>query len=87
VARLGERYRTGFATLAEALGSWATEGLVDLLAPIDGVSTAVVSTLIGLEMSCRLDPDAADHGAAVAALTALVGALVATIAVAPAPVG
>jgi hypothetical protein len=87
VARLGERYRAELATLAEALDSWATEGLIELLAPIDRVSTAVVSTLIGLEMCCRLDPDAVDDGAVVAALRALAGALVEAIAVTPAGVG
>jgi hypothetical protein len=82
-ARLGERYRAEFATLAEALDAWATEGLIDLPAPADGVATVVVGTLIGLEMSCRLDPTAVDEDAVVAALRALVGAL----AVTPTPVG
>jgi hypothetical protein len=82
-ARLGERYRAEFATLAAALDAWATEGLIDLPGPADGVATVVVSMLIGLEMSCRLDPDAVDEAAVVAALRALVGAAV----VAPAVVG
>jgi AcrR family transcriptional regulator len=82
-ARLGERYRAEFATLAAALGAWATEGLIDLPAAADGVAAVVVSTLIGVEMSCRLDPDAVDDAAVVAALRALVGA----VAVTPAPVG
>jgi len=82
-ARLGERYRVEFATLAAALDAWATDGLIDLPAPADGVATVVVSMLIGLEMSCRLDPDAVDEAAVVAALRALVGAA----AVAPAVVG
>jgi len=73
-ARLGERYRAEFATLAAALDAWATEGLIVLPAPADGVATVVVSMLIGLEMSCRLDPDAVDETAVVAALRALVGA-------------
>ena len=73
-ARLGERYRAEFATLAAALDAWATEGLIDLPAPADGVAAVVVSMLIGLEMSCRLDPDAVDEAAVVAALGALVGA-------------
>jgi AcrR family transcriptional regulator len=82
-ARLGERYRAEFATLAAALDAWATEDLIDLPGPADGVATVVVSMLIGLEMSCRLDPDAVDEAAVVAALRALVGAAV----VAPAVVG
>jgi len=82
-ARLGERYRAEFATLAAALDAWATEGLIDLPAPADGVAAVVVSMLIGLEMSCRLDPDAVDEAAVVGALRALVGAA----AVAPAVVG
>lgn len=73
-ARLGERYRVDFATLAAALDAWATEGLIDLPAPADGVAAVVVSMLIGLEMACRLDPDAVDDDAVVAALRALVGA-------------
>jgi AcrR family transcriptional regulator len=80
-ARLGERYRTEFATLAAALDAWAAEGLVDLPAPSRGLAGVVVSTLIGLEMSYRLDPDAVDEAAVVAALRALVGA----VAVSPAP--
>jgi AcrR family transcriptional regulator len=82
-ARLGERYRAEFATLAAALDAWATEDLIDLPGPADGVATVVVSMLIGLEMSCRLDPDPVDEAAVVAALRALVGAAV----VAPAVVG
>jgi AcrR family transcriptional regulator len=80
-ARLGERYRTEFATLAAALDGWAAEGLVDLPAPSRGLAAVVVSTLIGLEMSYRLDPDAVDDEAVVAALRALIGA----VAVTPAP--
>jgi AcrR family transcriptional regulator len=82
-ARLGERYRAEFATLAAALDAWAAEGLIELPAPSAGVAAVVVSTLIGLEMSCRLDPGAVEEGAVVAALRALVGAVVPT----PTPVG
>ncbi|HEY7069773.1 MAG TPA: TetR/AcrR family transcriptional regulator [Acidimicrobiales bacterium] len=73
-SRLGERYRTEFATLAAALDAWSAEGLIDLPAPSAGVAAVVVSTLIGLEMTYRLDPGAVDDATVVAALRALVGA-------------
>jgi len=82
-SRLGERYRTEFATLAAALDAWAAEGLIDLPSPSAGVAAVVVSTLIGLEMTYRLDPGAVDGSTVVAALRALVGA----VAITPAPVG
>jgi AcrR family transcriptional regulator len=82
-SRLAERYRTEFATLAAALDAWAAEGLIDLPAPSVGVAAVVVSTLVGLEMTYRLDPGAVDDGTVVAPLRALVGA----VAVTPAPVG
>jgi AcrR family transcriptional regulator len=73
-ARLGERYRAEFATLAVALDAWAAEGLIDLPGPSAGVATVIVSTLIGLEMSYRLDAAAVDEATVVRALRALVGA-------------
>ena len=73
-ARLGERYRAEFATLAVALEAWAAEGLLDLPGPSGGVATVIVSTLIGLEMSYRLDAAAVDEATVVRALRALVGA-------------
>ena len=70
MALLGVHYGAQFATLAGALDSWATEGLIDLLArAVDG-ATAVVITLVGREMSGRLDPDALNDGAVVATLRA-----------------
>ena len=77
-AWLGERYRAELATLAEPLGSGATEGIVDL--PRPPAWPTVVSTLIRLEMSCRFDADtdAVDDGAVAAVLRALVGALAVT---------
>ena len=53
-ARLDQRYRTEFATLAEALDAWATEGLLDLPASADGVATVMVSTrLVGDVVAAR----------------------------------
>jgi AcrR family transcriptional regulator len=73
-ARLAQRYRTEFASLAAALDAWAAEGLLDLPGPSEGVATVVVSMLIGLEMSYRLDPASVDESAVVRALRALLGA-------------
>ncbi|HZM29942.1 MAG TPA: TetR/AcrR family transcriptional regulator [Acidimicrobiales bacterium] len=72
--RLGERYRTEFASLAAALDAWAAEGLIELPGPSEGVATVVVSMLIGLEMSYRLEPASVDEAAVVRALRALLGA-------------
>jgi AcrR family transcriptional regulator len=79
-ARLAQRYLTEFASLAAALDAWAAEGLVDLPGPSEGVATVVVSMLIGLEMSYRLDPASVDESAVVRALRALLGASGATAA-------
>jgi AcrR family transcriptional regulator len=73
-ARLGERYRAEFASLAAALDAWAAEGLIGLPGPSEDVATVVVSMLIGLEMSYRLDPASVDESAVVRALRALLGA-------------
>jgi AcrR family transcriptional regulator len=73
-ARLAQRYRTEFASLAAALDAWAAEGLLDLPGPSEGVATVVVSMLVGLEMSYRLDPASVDESAVVRALRALLGA-------------
>jgi AcrR family transcriptional regulator len=73
-ALLGQRYRDEFASLAAALDTWAAEGLVDLPGPSAAVATVIVSTLIGLEMSYRLDPSTVDESSVVRALRALVGA-------------
>jgi hypothetical protein len=71
-ARIGERYRAEFATLPAGADAWATEGLIELPHPADGVAGTSVSMLIGPAMSWRLDPHAVHHAA---------------LAVTPAPVG
>ena len=91
MALLGVHCRAQFATLAGALDSWATEGLIDLLArAVDG-ATAVVSTLVGrgdvrpARPRCRERPRRGSDAESL--VEALVGALVAARAVAPTPVG
>jgi AcrR family transcriptional regulator len=73
-ARLGERYRTEFGTLAAALEQWAGEGLIAPPGPIDRVATVVVSTLLGLEMAYRLDRAAVDERTVVTALRGILRA-------------
>ena len=73
-ARLGERYRAEFTSLAAALDSWAADGLIELPGPSLDVATVVVSMLIGLEMSYRLDPAWVGEAGVVRALRALLGA-------------
>jgi AcrR family transcriptional regulator len=72
--RLGRRYAVEFASLGTALAEWAAEGLIDPPGPVDQVARVVVSTLLGLEMSYRLDPATVDEPMVVAALRRLVGA-------------
>jgi hypothetical protein len=71
-ARIGERYRAEFATLPAGADACATEGLIELPHPADGVAGTSVSMLLGPAMAWRLDPDAVPHAA---------------VAVTPAPVG
>lgn len=78
--RLATRYRTEFATLAAALAEWTAEGLIAPPGPIDRVATVVVSTLLGLEMTYRLDPSAIDDASVVTALRALLRADIADAA-------
>ena len=73
-ARLADRYRTEFAALAAALADWTAEGLIDPPGPVDRVATVVVSTLLGLEMTYRLDPSAIEEAAVVAALRGILRA-------------
>jgi AcrR family transcriptional regulator len=73
-ARLAGRYRTEFAALGAALADWADEGLIDPPAPVDELATLVVGTLLGVEMSYRLDRRAVDERTVIAALRSLVGA-------------
>jgi AcrR family transcriptional regulator len=73
-ARLASRYRAEFAVLAAALDEWAAEGLIAPPGPTGRVATVVVSTLIGLEMTYRLDPSAIDDAAVVAALRGILRA-------------
>lgn len=73
-ARLATRYRDEFATLAGALDDWAAEGLIAPPGPVDRVATVVVSTLIGLEMTYRLDPSTIDERSVVAALRGILRA-------------
>ena len=73
-ARLADRYRAEFAVLAAALDDWTAEGLIAPPGPIDRVATVVVSTLIGLEMTYRLDPSAIDDASVVAALRGILRA-------------
>lgn len=73
-ARLATRYRTEFGALATALADWAAEGLIAPPGPIDRVATVVVSTLLGLEMSYRLDPASIDDASVVTALRGILRA-------------
>ncbi len=73
-ARLAARYRTEFAALAAALADWTAEGLIDPPGPVDRVATVTVSTLLGLEMTYRLDPSAIDEASVVAALRGILRA-------------
>ena len=73
-ARLAERYRAEFATLARALDDWAAEGLIPPLASAQEAATHLVGTLLGLEMVYRLDPVAIDEVAVVATLHRVLGA-------------
>jgi|RhiMethySRZTD1v2_1073278.scaffolds.fasta_scaffold09415_2 AcrR family transcriptional regulator len=67
-ARLAERYRAEFATLATALDEWTEEGLIAPLDSAQAAATTVVGTLLGLEMIYRLDPAALDESSVVATL-------------------
>lgn len=71
--RLSQRYQAEYRLLAETLAAWAAEGLVDLPLPADQMAPVVVATLIGLEMTHRLQPTAVGEAAAVQALRALLG--------------
>ncbi len=73
-ARLAARYRSNFHTLATALDEWATEGLIAPPGPTDRVATVVVGTLLGLEMSYRLDPASIDERSVVSALRGILRA-------------
>lgn len=73
-ARLAARYRTEFAALAAALAEWTAEGLIAPPDPVDRVASVVVSTLLGLEMTYRLDPSAIDEPSVVSALRGLLRA-------------
>jgi len=73
--RLADRYRTEFGVLAAALAEWTAEGLIDPPGPADRIATVVVSTLIGLEMSYRLDRSAVDEPSVVAALRGILRAV------------
>lgn len=89
MALLGVHCRAQFATLAGALDSWATEGLIDLLARAVDRATAVVSTLVGGRCpagSPRCRERRRRGSDAESLVEALVGALVAAMAVAPTPV-
>lgn len=70
-ARLADRYRTEFTLLAATLAEWQAAGDID--PPLDPARMAavLVSHLIGLEMTHRLDPGALDEDAVVTSLTAL----------------
>lgn len=72
--RLSRRYRAEYALLAATIAEWTAEGLID--PPLDPtpMATVVVSVLIGLEMTHRLDPAAVSERAAVEALAALLRA-------------
>jgi AcrR family transcriptional regulator len=72
--RLGERYRAEFTSLAAALDEWAVEGLIAPPCPTDRVATIVVGTLLGLEMSYRLDRTAIDEQSVVSALRGILRA-------------
>jgi AcrR family transcriptional regulator len=72
--RLRRRYRAEYALLAETLTEWTEEGLIDPPLDPSSMATVVVSVLIGLEMTHRLDPDAVGERAAVRALKALLRA-------------
>lgn len=72
--RLAARYRAEFGALAAALADWAAEGLIDPPGPVDRVATVVVGTLLGLEMTYRLDRSAIDERSVVAALRAILRA-------------
>lgn len=69
--RLSRRYRAEYALLAATIAEWTAEGLID--PPLDPtpMATVMVSVLIGLEMTHRLDPAAVSERAAVEALRAL----------------
>jgi AcrR family transcriptional regulator len=73
-ARLADRYGAEFTVLAAALDQWAAEGLIDPPRPTDRVAAVVVSTLIGLEMTYRLDRSAVDESSVVAALRGILRA-------------
>lgn len=73
-ARLADRYRAEFATLAAALDDWAAEGLIPPPVSAQGAATHLVGTLLGLEMVYRLDPAATDEAAVVATLRGVLAA-------------
>lgn len=72
--RLGRRYRAEYALLAATLADWTTEGVIDPPLDPERMATVVVSILIGLEMTHRLDPASVGETAAVQALKALLRA-------------
>lgn len=72
--RLGRRYGAEYALLAETIGEWADEGLIDPPIAPGPMATVLVSALLGLEMTHRLDPSAVGEEAAVRALKALLRA-------------
>lgn len=67
-ARLARRYRTELDALAAALDEWAVEGLIAPALPADRLATVVVATLLGLEMTYRLDRSSVDERSVIAAL-------------------
>jgi AcrR family transcriptional regulator len=72
--RLRDRYREQYAPVAETLAEWTAEGLIDPLVPPDALATLFAGTLVGLEMTHRLDPAAVDDHAAVIALRSVLHA-------------
>lgn len=73
-ATLAARYQANFQTLAAAFDDWVAEGLIAPPDPNDRVATVVVGTLLGLEMSYRLDPTSIDERSVVAALRGILRA-------------
>jgi AcrR family transcriptional regulator len=71
--RLARRYAGEFATLGAALAEWTAEGLIDPPLPPAAMAAALMSTLLGLEMTHRLDPGLVDDTVAVRTLAALLG--------------
>jgi hypothetical protein len=76
-AHLAARYRAAWAGVDTAASGWVG-------GPADGVGTAVIGTLLGLEMMRRIDPSAVPDGVAVGALCGVVAGVVAGVAPSPA---